>query len=76
MQILWESFDQAQCNYPMIETEILIVISGIQKILKLFLIQTGYKGLLCFVKKNFIKYVGTRKTLALVIMAQLVFFSY
>jgi len=51
------SFNKAECNYPMMEKEILAVIRGIEKFLiflasKPFLIQSDSKGILDFVKKN------------------------
>ena len=51
------SFNKAECNYPTMEKEILVVIKGIEKFLiflalKPFLIRTDYKGILDFVKKN------------------------
>jgi len=51
------SFNKAECNYPMMEKEILAVIRGIEKFLifsvpKPFLIRTNCKGILSFVKKN------------------------
>ena len=51
------SFNKAECNYPTMEKEILVVIRGIQKFLiflapKPFLIRTDYKEILDFVKKN------------------------
>jgi len=51
------SFNKAECNYPIMEKEILAVIRGIEKFLiflapKPFLIRTDCKGILGFVKKN------------------------
>jgi len=51
------SFNSAKCNYTPMEKEILAVIRGIEKFLilltpKPFIIQTDYKGIFDFVKKN------------------------
>jgi len=51
------SFNKAECNYPMMEREILAVIRGVEKFLiflspKPFLIRTDCKGILSFEKTN------------------------
>jgi len=51
------SFNKAECNYPTVEKESLVVIRGIEMFLiflapKPFLIRTDCKGILGFVKKN------------------------
>ena len=51
------SFNKAECNYPMMEKEILAVMRGIENFLiflapKPLLIRTDCKGILSFVKKN------------------------
>jgi len=52
-----ESFNKPECNYPSMEKEIITVITVFEKFLifltpKTFLIQTNFKGILGFVKKN------------------------
>ena len=63
-----ESFNKAECNYPTIEKEILVIIRGIEKFLiflaqKLFLIQTDCKGILGFGKKNLLNMQAQRRLL-------------
>ena len=60
---LSKSFNKVECNYPIIEKEILAFIRGIEKFLiflapKSFLIRTDCKGILGFVKKNLCKRKG------------------
>jgi len=51
------SFNKAECNYPIMEKDILTIIRGIEKFLiflapKSFLIRIDCKGILGFMKKN------------------------
>ena len=62
------SFNKAECNYPMMEKEILLVIRGIEKFLifltpKPLLIRTNCKGILAFIKRNLSNMQAQRRLL-------------
>jgi len=70
-------FNKAECNYPIMEKQILIVIRRIDKFLiflasKPFLVRIDCKGILTFMKKNLS--IGSTPTLAIIVYP--IFFLY